>query len=222
VLRPAGAGRRALGVVLFLHGWTAIAPAVYGAWLAHLVARGSEVIYPVYQDPPFLSPETALGNVVRGVRRALADPAAPVRRDGWVVAGHSAGGALAADYTASAGRLGLPVPRAILSAYPGRRLRGLPPHIPEIDPRRIPRATRLVALAGADDRTVGQAPARRIVATASRIPAARRRFVLVEDPALDDHLGPQRSTPAARRTFWAPLDALIRQTRAAAQARAAR
>jgi hypothetical protein len=97
--------------------------------------------------------------------------------------------------------------------YPGRSLRGIALSIPEIDPRRIPASTRVVALAGARDTVVGDAPARRIVAAATRVPRRLREYVLVRDPAVADHLGPQRSTPDSRRVFWRRLDSLIARVR---------
>ena len=130
-----------------------------------------------------------LGNVLAGVRAALArideDPRS------LVVAGHSAGGALAADYAVIARSVGLPVPLAVFSAYPGRRLPRLPFGIPELDPGRIPASTRVVALAGTRDRVVGTRPARRL----ARLAGARR--ALARDREQPGRLGPPR--PAARR-----------------------
>ena len=206
VLRRPGA--RKDPVVLFLHGWTAVAPELYGPWLTHLVREGFTVVYPVYQDAPFLAPVAAFDAVVAGVRAALAEEDLP--RADWVVAGHSAGGAMSADYAASAERLGLPAARGVLAAYPGRQIRGIPLKLPEVDPAGIPAATRLVALYGADDQTVGDTTAKRTVA---RAPADDEQLIRVDDPAVDDHLGPQRSGPATRREFWRRLDALISAVR---------
>ncbi len=126
VLRPPGAPPRArLATVVFLHGWGGVRPAVYGPWLLHLLAGGRQVIYPVYQQPPFLSPQAAFADAVAGLRAALR--VAPADPEDVVAAGHSAGGALAEDLAAGARRLGLPQPRAVLAAYPGRGFVGSPP-----------------------------------------------------------------------------------------------
>lgn len=201
-------GHRGDQVVLFLHGWTAVRPELYGPWLAHLVRRGSTVVYPVYQQLPFLAPAVAFRGVVAGVRAALA--AGGLSRSGWVVAGHSAGGAMSADYAASARRLGLPPARAVFAAYPGRQIRRVPLRLPEVDPRGIPRRTRLVALYSPGDRTVGDTTAKRTIARAR---ATHEELVRVTDPHVADHLGPQRSAPATRRIFWGRLDRLIAQVR---------
>jgi acetyl esterase/lipase len=206
VIRPAG--DRALPVVVFLHGWGATRPRSYQPWLEHLARKGNAVIYPRYQDSFLEPPAQALGNVLAGVRLALGRVRERPRT--LVVAGHSAGGALASDYAAIARVAKLPEPVAVFSAYPGRRLRGVPVGIPEIDPRRIAPATRIVALAGARDTVVGDRAARRLV---DRAGAREKHLVVVHDPAASDHLAPQRADAAARREFWARLDALISAAR---------
>jgi len=205
--RPPGARP----VTLFLHGWGATRPQFYRPWLEHLARRGETVIYPAYQDSVLTPPPQALGNLVAGVRGAFSR--FPLRREGMVVVGHSAGGALAADYTALARSAGLPRPSAVLALYPGRSLRGVPAQIPELDPGRIPAATRIEALAGVRDVVVGSQTARAIVRGATRVPPARRRFVLVRESAVADHLGPQRPGPDSRRVFWSRLDRLTAAAR---------
>ena len=195
---------RRLPVVIFLHGWGATRPRFYRPWLDHLAREGNAVIYPRYQDSVLEPPPQVLGNMLAGVRLALARVDEDPRS--LVVAGHSAGGALAADYAAIARSAKLPVPIAVFSAYPGRRLRGVPFALPELDPGRIAATTQLVALAGTRDEVVGMPPARRL----ARLAGARRRsLVVVSDPAASDHLGPQRADAAAQREFWARLDRLI-------------
>lgn len=203
IVRPDVGGR--VPVVLFLHGWGATRPRFYRPWLDHLAREGNAVIYPRYQDSVVEPPAQVLGNALAGVRLALRR--VDEEPGSLVVAGHSAGGALAADYAAIARTAKLPGAVAVFSAYPGRTLRGVRVGIPEIDPARIPAATDVVALAGSRDRVVGSRVARRI---------ARRtggRLVIVRDPRTSDHLGPQRADAAARREFWARLDALIRRAR---------
>lgn len=191
-------------VVVFLHGWLAVDPAFYEPWIAHLVRGGATVIYPTYQEAPFLDAVSPLPNTLVALR--LAFERVPVAPGRLAVVGHSAGGALAADYAASARAAGLPAPAVVVSAYPGRSLRGFPQRIPTVSARNIAAGTRLVVLAGARDRVVGTRTARTIARTATR---ARVTLRIVRDPAVDDHRAPQRSDAASRRTFWAPLDRLI-------------
>ncbi len=191
-------------VVVFLHGWFAVDPAFYGAWITHLVRGGATVIYPAYQVAPYLDTVTPLADTLVALRLAFERVPASGRR--LVVAGHSAGGALAADYAASAAAAELPAPDAVFSVYPGRSLRGISLRIPAVDARNIPAGTRVLVLAGARDRVVGSGVARTIARTATRATTTLR---IVRDRTVDMHGAPQRSSSAARRTFWAPLDRLL-------------
>lgn len=213
VLRPA-VGPLRLPVVVFLHGIYAIEPSYYRPWLEHLARQGNVVIYPSYQGVVSL-PGTYLSNVRTAVAAAL--ERVPADASTLVIAGHSAGGALAADYAATAASAGLPVPRAVFAAYPGRRLANLPLGIPAPDLRGIGPGTRIVVLAGADDLVVGTLEADRIVNGAVRVPRARRSYTIVGDPAVDDHVAPQRADAAARAEFWARLDRLLAETRGSAR-----
>lgn len=203
-----GSGASSGPVVVFLHGWIAVDPRAYGAWIGHLVRRGATVIYPAYQEAPFLDTASPLPNTLVALRLAFAKASPAGRR--LIVAGHSAGGALAADYAASARAAGLPSPAAVFSVYPGRSLRGIPLRIPTVDARNIPAGTRVLVLAGAQDRVVGTRTARTIARTATR---AKTKLRIVRDRAVDTHGAPQGSSPAARRAFWAPLDRLVAATR---------
>ena len=200
VYRPRGAARPP--GVLFLHGWGATDPVTYGRWIAHLVGEGNEVIYPRYQRDVTSDPRAALGRAEAGARAAFA--AAPIRAGSLVVAGHSAGGALSADYAADAARAGLPPARAVFAVYPGRRAGSIAGEVPRVRTP-IPRGVRVVALGGADDTVVGTRWARQI--------GRSGRYVLVTDAYAADHAAPGRFDAHARRAFWAPLDALIARAR---------
>ena len=207
IFRSEHAARRPGPVVIFLHGWAALDPARYGPWIDHLVDDGTTVIYPAYQVRPARDTITPLPDAIAGIRAALADvQLAPGR---LVVAGHSAGAALAADYAAVAGQSGLPEPAAVFSVYPGRKLSYLPVPIPTVDLSVIPHGTRMIVLAGARDTAVGSATAREIVATATN---ADVTFEMVRDPTIDEHSAPRHDNPAARRTFWQTLDDLVAET----------
>ena len=208
VVRPDSAGP--LPAVIFLHGWGYQQERAYRRWIEHLARRGNVVMVPRYQTSLRSDPTRARGAMLRGIRTALRH--VDMAPGSLVVAGHSAGAALAADYAAVAGAPRLPRPRAVFAVYPGRAILGTP-GIPAADPGRIAPSTRLLVLAGAGDFVVGRAPARQLVETASQVPTSHRRFVLVEHPAVKDHLAPLRSSRAARRAFWHRLDRLIETVR---------
>ena len=195
---------------IFLHGWGIRNPDSYGSWLRHLAASGETVIFPRYQGPDLGSPAEALDRTMSGIRRALRR--APSDGD-VIVAGHSAGAALAADYAASAAERGLPAALAVFSVFPGRAILGYPGGIPAVDGRRIPTRTRLLVMAGTRDSVVGLQPARALLSSASRVPNRRRNLVVVRRPGVADHYAPTRSGPAVRRTFWARLDRLTARAR---------
>ena len=192
--------------VIFLHGWGATEPRFYGPWVEHLARAGNAVVYPRYQQSVAEPPAQVLGNAQAGIRLAFDE--LDLRRDGLVVAGHSAGGALAADYAAIAARADLPPPRAVLSIYPGRSFRGIDVGIPSAGP--VPAGVTLRVLTGAQDRVVDPRDAQAIVRDAR---TGDRRLSLIRAAGAADHLGPQRDTPIARRTFWARLDRMIAAAR---------
>lgn len=199
------ADRRRRPVVIFLHGWQIVGRQDYRGWLAHLARRGATVIAPRYQVAA-TPPEAVLGNALEGVRAALRR--FPGRTDDVTVTGHSAGGALAADYAAEAAREGLPPARRVLAVYPGRAIRGTA-GIPAADLSRIPSDVRLVVMVSAADQVVGEGPGRELFAAASGIPEPRRTLVQVRDAQVGGHYAPTAATAAARRVFWRRLDRLI-------------
>ncbi len=205
VIRPAQADEP-LPAVLFLHGWGATEPRFYGPWLEHLARAGNAVIYPRYQESFAEPPTQVLGNPLVGIRTALEH--AEVDAGSLVVAGHSAGGALAADYAAVARRVGLPPPRAVMSIYPGRAFRGIRAAIPSAGA--VPDGAELVVLPGSDDPVVDPRDARAIYATAE---TEERELDVIAARGASDHIGPQRATPVARRAFWDRLDALLARVR---------
>ena len=210
IFRPAGSARTPGPVVILLHGWVAIDAARYGGWIGHLVRAGVTVLFPAYQTKPAYETTTPLANLLAGLRLAL--PQTSIAPGRLVVAGHSAGGALAADYAAVAADHGLPRPAAVFSVYPGRKLRHLKVPIPSTDLAQIAPGTRVVALAGERDSAVGSGTARRIVQRAIRADATLR---IVTDDDVDEHDAPRGSSGAVQRAFWAPLDALVDATRRA-------
>jgi acetyl esterase/lipase len=209
IFRQPAAAAQPRPVVIFLHGWVAIDPRRYGPWIGHLVRGGATVIYPAYQTKPAYDTITPLANVLAGVRTALEQvQLAPGR---LVVAGHSAGAALSADYAAVATASGLPAPAAVFSVYPGRKLSHLAVPIPSADLSTIAPGTRVLAYAGERDTAVGSGTAARIVAGATQA-RAHATLQIIRDDAVDDHSAPRRADPAAQRTFWEPLDALLAET----------
>jgi dienelactone hydrolase len=163
---------------VFTHGWLAVNPGAYGAWIEHLVRSGRVVIFPRYQADAFTKPAEFLGNTVAAVTDALGVlETAPghVRPDceRFALIGHSAGGNLAAQLAAVASDVRLPKPRAVIALMPG-----------EVQPSRepsmakIPADTLLVVTVAEDDRVVGDARARQIFTEATAVPLSRKKYIL--------------------------------------------
>ena len=196
LFEPAEPKPESAPVIVFNHGWLAVNPGAYGAWISHLVRRGNIVIFPRYQADVATRPADFLSNTLFAVRDALDVLAASPRHvhpdfSRFALIGHSAGGNLSAQLAAVAAENGLPLPRAVVAMMPGEVQ---PLREPSL--ARIPAETLLVVAAAEDDRVVGDLRAREIFAEATAIPASRKMFVLYRTdlhghPALiADHLSP--------------------------------
>jgi pimeloyl-ACP methyl ester carboxylesterase len=191
-------------VVVFLHGWFAVNPAFYGAWIDHLVRSGRTVIFPRYQNDVGTLPRDFLPNAVAAVRDALGVLETGTQHVGpdlrrVALVGHSAGGNLAAQIAAVAAdpHSGLPQAKVVVALMPGEVL---PSREPRMD--RIPASTLLLVAVGEDDFLVGDVRGRQIFNEASTIPRSRKRFLLFRSdrhgfpPIVAEHTAP---TAANRR-----------------------
>jgi len=203
LFEPGTPAPKSAPVVVFNHGWLAVNPGAYGAWINHLVRSGHIVIYPRYQSDVATPPAKFLPNALSAIRDAFdVLDASPkhVRpdRERFALIGHSAGGNLAAQLAAIAKEQGLPSPRAVICMLPGQvqTLRG--PSLSE-----IPAQTLLVVVAAESDLVVGDIRARQIFSGATAIPTTRKKYVLYRNDLhgsprlIADHLAPT----AALSTF---------------------
>ena len=185
-------------VVVFHHGWLAMNPGVYGAWIEHLVRSGNVVIYPRYMDVDTPVPEY-LPNAIAGIIDAfgvLEMSPAHVKpdRSRFALVGHSMGGVISVQVAALAKSRGLPDPKAVVAVTPGEVLRTKGPNLAD-----VPGATLLAVVAAEHDVVTGDGDARRIYREATAIPPSRKKFVLYRTdlrgrPRLwADHLAPTAS-----------------------------
>jgi dienelactone hydrolase len=185
-------------VVVFLHGWFAVNPAFYGAWIDHLVRDGTVVIFPRFQNDVGTLPQDFLPNVLSAIRDALEVlhvGVGHVRPDvtRFAVIGHSVGGNLAAQVAAVASdpNAELPIPRAVIALMPGEVI---PTRAPSLD--RITGTTLLLVVVGEDDLVVGDLRARQIFTETSAIPRSRKKFILFRTdrhgfpPLVAEHTAP--------------------------------
>jgi len=185
-------------VVVFLHGWFAVNPGFYGAWIDHLVRHGRIVIFPRYQNDVDTMPQDFLPNALAAIRDglgALAVGVGHVRPDTtrFALVGHSAGGNLAAQIAALASdpHADVPLPRALVVLMPGELI---PVRQPSLD--RIPASTLLLVVVGEEDLVVGDLRGRQIFTEATSVPRTRKRFILFRSdrhgypPLIAEHTAP--------------------------------
>ncbi|HSE40036.1 MAG TPA: alpha/beta hydrolase [Acidobacteriota bacterium] len=170
-------------VVVFLHGWGATNPAIYGAWLDHLVKRGNIVIYPRYQES-FRTPLKDLTpNAIQAIQSAIQllqteDGHVKPELSHFAVAGHSAGGIISANVAALAKEKGLPQVLALMPIEPARTWNPTPRmNIPLEDLGKISSNTLLLSIAGDKDFLAKDTDAKRIYKESVLIPSENKDFI---------------------------------------------
>jgi len=201
IFEPAQPTPQSAPVIIFNHGWSAMTPNTYGAWIKHLARRGNIVIYPRYQAS-LRTPMTAFTpNAIAAVKDALLElqNGTHVQPDLTRVAivGHSMGGAITPNMAALAVEDGLPIPKAICCVEPDNHFTGDPSiHMPVADFSKISADTLMLVIVGDQDQTAGDLTGKMIFDTLTQIPATKKNFVtLVSDdhgvpPLVANHLAP--------------------------------
>lgn len=190
-------------VVIFIHGWTAMNPAIYGAWIDHIVKRGNIVIFPIYQATLLTPPVDFTPNAIASVQDALArlqtepDHVKP-ELDHLAAVGHSVGGLLVANLAALAKESALPQIKAVMSTEPGKTNTGNGrTFVPLADMSKIPSSTLLLAVTGDKDTLVKTDDALRIFHESTNITPGNKNYVYVRS---DSH-----GVPALAATHLAPV-----------------
>ena len=186
-------------VAVFLHGWGAVNPVVYGGWIDHLARKGWLVLFPAFQTVGQTRPGDATEKAATLIKDALAalaqDGAArpDLGRVGFI--GHSAGAGVAVSLAAEAKTLGLPVPKIVFAVQPGgiasdAAARGVPlADLSKLDP-----STALVTMVGDRDAAPADRVARRMLREATELPPAKKLYMRVGS---DDHGFPTLSATLA-------------------------
>ncbi|MFK7809904.1 MAG: alpha/beta hydrolase [Saprospiraceae bacterium] len=144
-------------VVVFIHGYGAYNPMIYGKWIKHLVKKGNIVVFPRYQKNLF-SPSTDhfIDNTVTAIQDAIRviDSVHQIKPmlEHFAMAGHSYGGVIAAGMAADYEKYMIPEPKAILLCSPGSG-----PFKGGVldDYSGIPSVTKLVSMVSENDNIVG-------------------------------------------------------------------
>jgi hypothetical protein len=182
-------------VIVFNHGYSAVTPYYYQAWITHLVKRGNIVIYPRYQLGLIVGLRYATLHAIWAVHHALAvlntsGHVAP-DLDKFAIVGHSLGGGITAEMAAKAATTRLPIPRAVMPVQPYIRNDTM-----LTDYHDIPAETLLLIVVGEDDNIAGTFFGKEIFTTADQIPSENKDYVIQRtdrygSPAIvADHVAP--------------------------------
>jgi pimeloyl-ACP methyl ester carboxylesterase len=183
-------------VVVFLHGYGAYNPMVYGKWIKHLVAKGNIVIYPRYQkNLMWPRPDAFPENAATGIRRALEalqkEGRVKPKSDKVAYIGHSYGGVIASNLGANWQKFNIPKPASMLLCEPGSGpFKGA--RLPEYSG--LPADLQMVVVVGEDDYVVGSEFGQFVFQTATNTP--QRNFV-IQRRSSDGHrrIGATHSEP---------------------------
>jgi dienelactone hydrolase len=226
IFEPSKPQPKSAPLILLLHGYIDVDPIKYQAWIEHLVRRGNIIIYPVYQASAVQSDGTqftdsAVEAITAGLVELKQATHVQPELDKVIVVGYSAGGVIAANITARAAKVGLPVPKALFTITPGGCSNcsslSIRNFLLETDAlSAISPATKMLVLIGDRDIVVGDTGAKLIWKSVEQIPAANRDYLLISSdtygsPALiADHGMTNRRTPDAYNYYgiWKLTDAL--------------
>jgi pimeloyl-ACP methyl ester carboxylesterase len=207
IFEPADPKPESAPVVLFNHGWGAMEPKVYGAWIDHIVKRGNIVVYPVYQASLRTPIRDFTSNAAAGIRSAIdtlqSEPGhVRPQLDKVAVVGHSMGGVIAANLGAEWKKLGIPQPSAVMCVEPGKTWTASAlTSVKLANMSLIGKDTLLLAVAGDRDRLVKDVDAKRIFKESTNVlPQNKNYVVLISDehgsrPLIANHAAPVAFNP---------------------------
>jgi pimeloyl-ACP methyl ester carboxylesterase len=164
-------------LIVFNHGWSAVYPFFYKAWVEHLVKRGNIVVYPRYQHGLYSGASHWTMNAIHSVQRSITilQGTGHVHPDleKFAIVGHSLGGGITAEMAATASANSLPVPKAVMPVQPFVRTDTM-----IVDFHAIPSTTLLLVIVGEDDTIAGNTSTKLIFTTADQVPLSQKDYVI--------------------------------------------
>lgn len=201
IFEPASPVPESAPLIVFNHGWTAMDPRSYGAWIDHLVRKGNIVVYPRYQADLRTPVNEFNSNAMQAVKDAIniLQSGGHVRPelDKFAIVGHSAGGQITANMAALALSSGFPDPKAVMPVQPGKSWTiSERTAAPLEDLSKIPKNALLLCIVGDKDNIVRDVDAKKIYQETPQIPIENKDLVtLVSDshgnpPLVANHFAP--------------------------------
>jgi len=169
-------------VIFFVHGYGAINPGIFGAWLEHLLDQNNIIIYPRYQKNLISpSPTHFTDNARSALLHAMEElKALDFKDQPLVFCGHSFGGVIISNLVAEVGETPIPLPQTVMVAEAGT---GPFTSVILENYRKVKESIPFVVIAGAQDWTVGSVFGQKLF---QEIPAHEETFFIYQKP-LRDH-----------------------------------
>ena len=216
IFEPADPKPKKAPVIAFIPGYSVENPINYGAWFDHLVKQGNIVLFISYMETARTRFNDLTDNAFASLQKAMAEIKNGRAVDGsrhvepdfdrFSIAGHSTGAIIAANLAARNQSAGLPQPKVIFAADPGRTAliagQGLNGGLMRIeDLSRLPADTLLLSIYGNKDRFYGMRgqDAILLLLAASSLPPAKRLLYIIQSIGLEaraTHFYPSAPDPA--------------------------
>jgi len=112
-----------INIIVFMHGYGAMNPMIYGGWIKHLVKQNNIVVFPRYQHGILTSsPKIFAQNAsvaINNAKEELNNLGINANWDNLSFAGHSYGGVIISDLAANYSTYQIPKPKAVMLCSPG-------------------------------------------------------------------------------------------------------
>ena len=208
IFEPFGPKPESAPLIVFNHGWSAMHPVFYRAWIDHIVKKGNIVVFPRYQAGLVRGFTDNTINAINAVKDAI-----ETLNKGWhvrpnldkfAILGHSLGGAITANMAALAAEEGLPIPKAVM------------PIQPYVDPitsedfSKISNETMMILITGEDDNVAGNESAKIIFENTTQIPLSQKDFIIqvTDTYGSPDLIADHHSPVCIQRYFFNTVDAM--------------
>ncbi len=176
IFEPANPKPTTAPLVVFNHGWAAMHPTVYRAWIDHIVKRGNIVVYPRYQRGLVIGFKFFSSNAINAVKNAITELEngnhVTPDLEKFAITGHSLGAGITANMASRAEAEGLPIPKAIMPVQPAIA------YDEKADFSKISNKTIMLVIVGQDDTIVRDKSGKQIFYNSTQIPLSQKDYII--------------------------------------------